>query len=290
MNQNDLSELSEQEFLATYNPGNYPRPSVAADVVIFAVADAPESNYRKLPEKELRILLVRRGAHPFLGCWALPGGFVRPAETVGEAARRELQEETGVDNGHLEQLYTFSDPHRDPRTWVISCAHMALVDSRGMRIQAGDDAADAQWFRLDYTPLDQPPEKPNASQHKLMLSTENVTLSATIEQLSSSENIEFEITENEGLAFDHAKIISCALNRLRGKLEYTNLALSLMSEMFTLTELQQVYEVILGKPLLKAAFRRKINDLVQETGQYTESAGHRPSQLFRRRSDELTAL
>jgi hypothetical protein len=90
--------------------------------------------------------------------------------------------------------------------------------------------------------------------------------------------------ENNGLAFDHAEIIVCAVNRLRAKLEYTDLAFSLMPETFTLTELQQVYEAILGKPLFKAAFRRKIIDLVQETGQYTSDKGHRPAKIYTRKN------
>lgn len=284
MDLSDSSGLTEQEYLAAYNPGDYPRPSVAADIVIFTVADTPENNYRKLPEKELRVLLVKRGGHPFLGTWALPGGFVRPIETVGEAAHRELHEETGVESGYLEQLYTFSDPDRDPRGWVISCAHMALVDSKDMRIQAGDDASDAQWFRLIYTPLEEATStrSKKLQRFELILSAEESSLSAIIEWDPNRPNSEFTVVENYGLAFDHAKIIACAIQRLRGKLEYTDLALNLMPEKFTLTELQQVYEVILGKPLLKAAFRRKVTDLVQETGEYTENAGHRPSQLFRR--------
>lgn len=283
----DSNGLTEQEFLTAYNPGDYPRPSVAADIVIFTVAEMPESNYRKLSSKELCVLLIRRGAHPHLGSWALPGGFVRPTETVGEAAQRELWEETGVNTGYLEQLYTFSDPERDPRAWVISCAHMALADSRELSLRAGDDASDAQWFRLSYTLLDKeaPSQQGEPNEHyKLTLNTEEDSLSALIEWISGNNGAEFKILDNQGLAFDHAKIIACAIQRLRGKLEYTDLALNLMPEVFTLTELQQVYEIILGKPLLKAAFRRKVKDLVQETGTYTENAGHRPSQLYRQRS------
>ena len=80
----DKNGLTEEQFLASYKPGNYERPSVAADMVIFTVTDAEEENYRKLAEKELRILLIRRGGHPYLGCWALPGGFCRPGESIQE--------------------------------------------------------------------------------------------------------------------------------------------------------------------------------------------------------------
>ena len=122
----DRNGLTEAEFLSSYEPGDYVRPSVAADMVIFTVMETEEENYRKLPEKELDVLLIQRGVHPYLGCWARPGGFVRPDETTEAAARRELKEETGVDHVYLEQLYTFSEPERDPRTWVMSCSYMEL--------------------------------------------------------------------------------------------------------------------------------------------------------------------
>lgn len=283
----DKQGLTEKEFLASYDPGDYVRPSVAADMVIFTVRDMPENNYRKLSEKELHVLLIQRGGHPYLGKWALPGGFVRPEETIGEAARRELLEETGVSSGYLEQLYTFSTPGRDPRTWVISCAYMALVDSTALQLRAGDDASDAGWFQLSYSLLEEtrsvsPQDSSCRRRYRMVLTKGEISLSAVVTEATGRNNLEFEIIENEGLAFDHAQITACAIQRLRNKVEYTDLALNLMPEKFTLTELQQVYEVILGKPLLKAAFRRKIKDLVKETGEYTENAGHRPSQLFRR--------
>ena len=119
----DITVLSEKQFSERYDPGEFPRPSVAVDIVVFTVTDARSSNYRKLSEKELCILLIRRGGHPYKGQWALPGGFACPDETVGEAANRELAEETGIQGGYLEQLYTFSKPGRDPRTWRLSPAN-----------------------------------------------------------------------------------------------------------------------------------------------------------------------
>jgi len=273
MIQLDMNGLNEKQFLEQYNPGEYPRPSVTVDIVIFTVSDVQKNNYRKLPEKELRILLIQRGGHPFIGQWALPGGFVRPEETVGEAANRELAEETGINSGYLEQLYTFSTPGRDPRTWVISCAHMALIDSERLNIKAGSDADDAQWFVIK--------TETAAEQIKLSLSYEDTKLSAVI--APKPNETEVQIIENNGLAFDHSEIIMCALNRLRAKLLYNDLVFSLMPEKFTLTELQQVYESILGKPLYKAAFRRKIINLVEETDEFTQNAGHRPSQFFIRK-------
>lgn len=293
--QRDKDGLTEQEFLSRYQPGDYARPSVAADMVIFTMTEEEKENYRKLPEKELRILLIERGGHPYLGCWALPGGFVRPTETIEQAARRELLEETGVDHAYLEQLYTFSDPGRDPRTWVMSCSHMALIDSSKVRIEAGDDASRAAWFRLE---IRMPEEKRETDgqelilrqKYELKLTNQEKTLVSVVERVQRKSgkepSPEYLILENDGLAFDHAKIILYAWERLKGKLEYTDLALQLMPELFTLTQLQQVYEVIWGKPLLKAAFRRKVAGLVEETELFMEKQGHRPSRLYRRKQEK----
>ncbi|AIQ74615.1 MULTISPECIES: NUDIX domain-containing protein [Paenibacillus] len=287
----DKDGLIEREFLEQYRAGDYERPSVTTDMVIFTVTEEDADSYRKLPEKELRVLLIRRGAHPFLGKWALPGGFVRPNETTEQAAVRELCEETGVEDIYLEQLYTFSDIGRDPRTWVISCSYMALINSDKLELKAGDDAADAAWFKVSYRPLREQKELIEDGyiktlEYELKLSSEEEELSAVVARTmtakTTSTGTDYEIVSNDGLAFDHAKIIACAIDRLRGKVNYTDIALHLMPMLFTLTELQQVYEVIMDKELLKAAFRRKVADLVVETDHYTENAGHRPSRLYRR--------
>lgn len=276
----DKNGLTEKEFLASYTPKAYPRPSVAADMVVFTVTDEEKDNYRKLPRKELRVLLIQRGGHPYLNCWALPGGFVRPEETTEQTACRELREETGVDKVYLEQLYTFSQPGRDPRTWVMSCAYMALIDSGKVCVQAGDDAAGAAWFEVS---LRMREERDGKEVWELKLSKGEQQMEALLEKEKEGTFAGGRILENNGLAFDHAQIIAYGLERLRGKLAYTDLALGLMPEYFTLTQLQQVYEIILDKKLLAAAFRRKIAPMVEGTEKYTENEGHRPSQLFCKR-------
>jgi len=139
----DKNGLTEEEFLAAYSPKDYPRPSLTADNCIFRVG----------PDGTLKLLLIRRGGHPFLGCWALPGGFVSPGETALEASRRELLEETGVEGLALEPVGLYSTPGRDPRGWTISQAHIA-VDSHGVTAHAGDDAAAAAWFDVASTEKD----------------------------------------------------------------------------------------------------------------------------------------
>lgn len=296
----DKNGLTEAEYMDQYEPGDFVRPSVAADMVIFTVTEGEEENYRKLPDKQLCVLLIRRGVHPYLGCWALPGGFVRPTETTEEAARRELYEETGIGEVYMEQLYTLSDPDRDPRTWVMSCSYMALIDSSSLFLKAGDDADDALWFQISYRLTEEHVDYGDlkTGQGKLAVRTkryllelkhEDIQLSTVIEKRITKTKTDtitdYKILENDGLAFDHGKILSIAVERLRGKIDYTDLALHLMPEEFTLTQLQQVYEVITDKTLLKAAFRRKIASLVVETDSYTKKEGHRPSRLYRKNMD-----
>lgn len=288
--------LTEAEFLLQYDAGDYERPSIATDMVVFTVSSEDKDNYRKLPEKSLKILMIKRGEHPFLGQWALAGGFVRPHETTEQTAQRELAEETGVKDVYLEQLYTFSDPRRDPRTWVVSCSYLALVDSSKLSIQAGDDASDVAWFHVEYKLLREvkdilPTGSVKQSTWQLTLSCDDTILEAEIVCTNTvseyAVTTEYSVISSNLIAFDHAKIIAFAIERLRGKVEYTNIAFNLMPKLFTLTQIQNIYEVILDKELLKANFRRKIADLVIETDQFDQHAGHRPSRLFRRNMEGM---
>lgn len=282
--------LTEAEFLKAYDAGKYDRPSVTVDMLLFSVMNEEKENYRKLPEKVLKILMIKRGDHPCMGCWALPGGFVDVRESLDQAAMRELKEETNIENIYMEQLYTWGEVHRDPRTRVIGCSYMSLLDSSAFNIKAGDDADAAGWFTVKTALREQQKtmtEKGHILQEwiGLTLTGEEERLSALIKLTKQVEGnvtrTERELAESGGIAFDHAKIIAYGIERLRNKIEYTDIAFSLMPERFTLTELQQVYEVILGKELLKANFRRKIAGMVLETNDYTGDAGHRPSKLYR---------
>lgn len=282
--------LTEEEFLEKYDASMFERPSVTVDMLIFTVVNEDEENYRKLPEKTLKLLMVKRGDHPFMGQWALPGGFVSAQESLEDAALRELKTETNVDNVYMEQLYTWGDVGRDPRTRVISCAYMALADSTKLNIVAGDDADDAKWFNIRYNLAH---EKKTITEkgyivemlYSINLWNSTETLSATVKVVETVADkvikVSREVVDSTGIAFDHAEMIEYGIERLKNKIEYTDIAFNLMPELFTLSELQQVYEVILGKELLAAAFRRKIADMVIETNQFTKDAGHRPSKLYR---------
>ncbi|HOP72519.1 MAG TPA: NUDIX domain-containing protein [Thermoclostridium caenicola] len=281
--------LTEEEFLASYDPAKYDRPSVTVDMLIFTVTNEVSDNYRKLPEKALKLLMIKRGDHPCIGQWALPGGFVGMHESLEEAAYRELKEETGIENVYLEQLYTWGDPNRDPRTRIISTSYLSLTDSSVLDIKASDDADDARWFTVTYRVFKE--EKTMDGDNttcerycRLTLHHENETLTAVLKQTLKTEGKlsrwETTIEDPGGIAFDHARIIAYGIERLRNKVEYTDIAFNLMPQYFTLTELQQVYEVILDRELLKANFRRKIADRVVETNRYKKDAGHRPSKLY----------
>jgi 8-oxo-dGTP diphosphatase len=121
---------------------DHPRPALTVDIAIFS-----------LREGQLQVLLVQRAQAPFQGTWALPGGFVRMEESLEEAAARELQEETGLEDAYLEQLYTYGEPERDPRGRVVTVAYFALIPADAVvRMEGGSDVSQAGWFSLDQLP------------------------------------------------------------------------------------------------------------------------------------------
>lgn len=280
--------MTEEEFLKNYDNSKYEKPSVTVDMLLFTILNEKNANYRKLDKKKLSILLVKRGGHPFFGKWALPGGFIKMNESLEESALRELKEETNIENIYLEQLYTYGDVNRDPRGRVISSAYMALVNSDKLNVLAGDDASDARWFNVDYKLVEQIKNKERKEiikRYKLILSND-IQITCILEEIETYINGHKEkkinIIDNGELAFDHSKIIGYAIERLRNKIEYTDIAFNLMNKYFTLSDLQQVYEIILDKELLKANFRRKINHYVIETNKYSDKkGGFRPSKLFK---------
>jgi 8-oxo-dGTP diphosphatase len=125
----------------TYDLKSYDKPSVTVDVLVFTITG-----------DELKVLLVKRGSWPYENYWALPGGFVKMNESLEAAAIRELEEESGVKDVYLEQLYTFGDPDRDPRTRVITVAYIVLINSDDLKLRASTDVRDAQWFSIKKLP------------------------------------------------------------------------------------------------------------------------------------------
>ena len=269
----DSALQEEHAYLRNYDPNRFERPSVTVDTVIFSIdSELNNQNYRKLEKQKLTVLLVKRDRHPYWGCWSLPGGFAGPAETLTQTAHRIIASKTKLSNLYIEQLYTFSEPDRDPRMRVISCAYMALIDRSAFKFKEIDTL---KWFELEVSPKDD----------KLTLIAENERLEVDIQKTAQRNGRlvsgKYTVLPGSVLAFDHAGIILEALLRLRNKIEYTDLVFNLMPPEFSITQLQQIYEIILGEPLLAAAFRRKIAAKIVETGDYTKDKGHRPSRLFK---------
>ncbi len=231
----------EAAFLETYDPEVYARPSVTVDVVLLSPM-----------EGRLHTLLVRRNEPPFLGRWALPGGFIGLEESLEAAAHRVLRKKAGLEGVYLEQLYTFGEPGRDPRTRVLSVAQVALVDP--LRF-AAIDRADTQvaWLHVPWTGEQGGPVTAMGPEGPL------------------------------DLAFDHAEILGMAIKRLRGKLDYALLAYELLPSSFTLYDLQRVHETVLGRKLNKDSFRRRMlaTGHLVPTGSIQTDVDHRPAALYR---------
>ncbi len=243
-----ITSDEERKFLQNYDASKYERPSVSVDIVVLTLDQ----------DNDLNLLLIKRGGYPYKGKWALPGGFLNAGkESADKAAARELEEETGVNGVFLNQLYTFSDPARDPRTTVISIAYTALVPKEHLTIIAGDDADEAMLFKI------------TNSKGNLIL-----------------ENDRQLIYEND-LAFDHIQIVKTALVRIKNRIDYEPDAFYLLKNKnsFTIAELKKIYEAIKGQKLDLPNFRKMffrnyvLGGLVQETGDISVSKG-RPAKTY----------
>ncbi len=265
------------------------KPSVTVDTIIFTVRDYIVDNYRKLPEKKFQVLLVKRAEEPYKNKWSLPGTFVGRNEKFEEAVNRCLEEKANIKDIYLEQLYSWGDPLRDPRGRVISTSYMGLVDVGDIQITAGRNVEDIEWFNIKLNTIKEKSKEKKEGYYKteeieIVLENKEITLKnrvKVVKELVNGNLIIYTQILQSDLAFDHAKILIYAIERLKNKVEYTTIAFNLMPEKFTLTKLQQVYEILLDKPLLKANFRRKIAGMVIETEEYEENAGHRPSKLYK---------
>ncbi len=268
---------SEKEFLSDYNINDYERPSLTADVAAFMIRSEESDNYKRNSETRLSVLLIKRGEHPFKDCWALPGGFLRPNETIGECALREIVEETSVTPVSLMPVGVFSEPGRDPRGWIISNAYASIISEESVKQTGGDDASDAQWFDVWF-------EQDKDGDYHLDLCRDGIKLNAVLtEEETRFGKTSFKIRESGGLAFDHARIVAAALTVLREGARKFETVFDFLPEKFTLAALQKVQETIMNISILPANFRRKISDYVVETDEYTHGAGHRPAKLYRRK-------
>ena len=213
---------------------DYPRPAVTTDCVIFGYDG-----------KELKVLLIERGIEPFKGCWAFPGGFLNMDEDALAGARRELKEETGLEDAFIEQFHTFSEPGRDPRGRVITIAHYALVKIQG--VEGGDDAAQARWFPIGEVPP---------------------------------------------LAFDHDRILRMAMSRLKEKIHFEPVGFELLPDVFTMPQLQNLYEAILEVHFDRRNFASKMLKLgiLEDTGDRPAGASSRIPVSYRFNKEKYNEL
>ena len=213
---------------------DYPRPAVTTDCVIFGYDG-----------KELKVLLIERGIEPFKGCWAFPGGFLNMDEDALAGARRELKEETGLENAFIEQFHTFSEPGRDPRGRVITIAHYALVKIQ--EVEGGDDAAQARWFSISGIPP---------------------------------------------LAFDHDRILRMAMSRLKERIHFEPVGFELLPDVFTMPQLQNLYEAILEVHFDRRNFASKMLKLgiLEDTGDRPAGASSRIPVSYRFNKEKYNEL
>lgn len=236
--------MNECDFLASYDPTAFDRPSLTVDLVLMSVVAGRPA-----------VLLMQRREHPFAGHWALPGSFVGMEESLDAAAARVLHDKAHLDGAWLEQLYTFGAPGRDPRMRIVTTAYFALL--------------------------------PAARFTEAVRADPQLTLAAVDVPWPGETGGPVQALDGEGtalpLAFDHGEILSLAMLRLRGKLDWSAIAFALLPGRFTLRELQDVHEAILGTPLNKPAFRRRMLDKgwLQPTGTRTAGSASRPAELFR---------
>ncbi|MFO0762212.1 MAG: NUDIX domain-containing protein [Byssovorax sp.] len=234
---------SEAAFLSTYDATVFERPSVAVDVVVLTAAKG-----------ELRVALYLRAEHPSKGRYALPGGFVRMDESLDDAAARVLRDKAGLTSVFIEQLYTFGEPKRDPRSRIIAVAYYALVDPRRFDEIRVEKGARSAVVRVPW---------------------------------EGDEGGPVSVVDDAGralpIAFDHAEILAMAVKRLRGKLDYSPVGFQLLPPAFTLRALQDVHETVRGGPVNKDSFRRRMlaGGLVVPTGEHEQDVEHRPAELYR---------
>ncbi|MFE7592053.1 NUDIX domain-containing protein [Kitasatospora sp. NPDC057512] len=253
---------AEEAWLAAYDPRAYTPVAVTVDVVALT-----------LRHGGLHVLLVERGAPPYQGCWALPGGFLRAGEEgLDEAAARELAEETGLQSAseaetrlcrlHLEQLGTYGTPERDPRMHVVSVAYLAFAPDLPDP-QAGTDAAAAAWHPVSDLDL-----RPCGRSRTAGVPAD--THGGGVDGRTGPGPLT--------LAFDHARILADGLDRVRAKLEYSPLATAFLPYDFTIPDLRAVYEAVWDEKLHPGNFHRKVLSVpgfVESTGTTTERGGAR---------------
>jgi 8-oxo-dGTP diphosphatase len=226
----------------------FPRPSLAVDPAILSVEDG-----------RLVTLMWRRENPPSEGAWALPGVFVNESESLEEAVARGLATKAGIaDHAPTHQMLTWNKPGRDPRGWVVTVAYLVLLHASRLDRAVAADGSTGRF-------VVEVPRRPTADMAVRLVGPNGDVVQP---------------------AFDHDQILGHVVWRLRDQIWRSELALELLPKKFTLRELQEVYEAVLGRRLNKDSFRRRVTQtigLVRPTGELEEGVGHRPAELYRAR-------
>ncbi|MBE7074641.1 MAG: NUDIX hydrolase [Clostridiales bacterium] len=266
----------DKTFLALYSDSEYEKPSVTVDGVIFRLVNKENDNYRKLPEKKLQVFLSKRSYPPYKDCYGVVGTFIDLKTELTTTMELCIKNKVGLENFYSEQLFTFGEKSRDPRTRVLSVSYMILT-SQEEKIENGE------WFDINISKITNKTSTSITQEINILLCNENNQFENKLELKIDKKGLKTTKTLNilqNTLAFDHINLIYHALERLKNKLEYTDIIFNLLPKTFTLTELKQSYEEILNEKLLDANFRRKIAKMVVATNDYEVGKGHRSSKYF----------
>ena len=245
---NLIADLERTIVMNKKNFMDYERPSVTADVVLFQMGENYVNN-RKSAQKQLRVLLMKRETQPHNGKFSLPGGFVGIDETIEDVAKKKVLEKTGFDNFYMEQLYTFDGLNRDERWRVISTTYIGIAKPSTNRKQDGTHIS--EWFNI-------------VNDNKLV-----------------GVDTGIELTFDD-LAFDHGNIIKVALERVRGKLFYTNIGFEFEENEFTVGGLNETFNAVMQKRIVN--FKRTMNSRIEPTGKTISGRAHRPAELYRKKN------
>lgn len=230
----------------------YRKVTVGFDCVVLTSDLHKQENNHRDPLRAVQVLLIKRSKDPYSGMWALPGGLVEEGQKLTDTLEKRMKAKINLTNDcYMEQLYTYADNlNRDPRGMIISISYIMLLNKNKATNLKSGRYGEIKWFWLH---LDEE-NKPR------IIDTESGN----------------ELTE---LAFDHKDIIKDALIRLRNKAYYTDVLYHIMPEKFTIAELQNVFEEVIGKTIY--SFRRFVGKNVIETKEYTEQRAHRPAMLYK---------
>ncbi len=263
-----------KEFLETYDADKYKHPSCTVDMILMTIH-----------EGELKILLVKRKDHPFIGDWATPGGFIGIDEDMDAAVQRELAEETNITKDtYFRQLYTFGKSDRDPRTRVITTAYLSLTPESNIKeTRAGDDAADAAWFTIKKN-VDSITDKKRVSTIRIDSDERGLHMAYSVVDSVNGNYIQTASkilpVSNVKLAADHIKAINIAMDEVQHKAISSGIIFNLLPKEVTLLQIRKAYEAIVGHEVHPSNFNRSIANMLVETKKTNTYRG-RPVRVFR---------